>query len=108
MSLPGGLGCFRAPGGGPCVRSRRFPVPMIVQHNPPGFIRKEIPKDSPDGRSLADWTFGELFDAGIHVVNAWSVFAIPYEVTRRRLVQLRTAVRAVGSSATPTEAGTRS
>jgi 2-methylisocitrate lyase-like PEP mutase family enzyme len=79
--------------------AERFPVPLIIQQNPPGFIRKEIPKNSLDGRSLADWTFSDLFDAGIRIVNAWSVFAVPYEATRRRLAGLMASLMGGPSTA---------
>jgi 2-methylisocitrate lyase-like PEP mutase family enzyme len=67
----------------------RVPAPVLAQFNPPGFIEGYIPEGSKDGRSIADRSFGEIFDCGVQIINTPQIYAVAYRALSETLGMIR-------------------
>ena len=67
--------------------------PLFVQFNPPGYIKAYVPAGSPDGRSIADRSYAELFEAGASVIHCPQIYPVVY----RALLEVLREIMADGS-----------
>lgn len=72
---------------------KELQVPLLIQFNPPNYIEAFTPKDSINGKSVADRPFDELFASGIRIINCPQIYPVAY----RALLDVLTRIRKHGS-----------
>lgn len=75
--------------------SKELGKPIFMQMNPPGYIKNYVPKGTSDGKSIADRSFAEVFEAGASIINSPQLYPIAY----RALSEALSAVKETGSLA---------
>jgi 2-methylisocitrate lyase-like PEP mutase family enzyme len=64
-------------------------VPVLVQSNVPGYIEGYVPRDSRDGKSIADRDFEELFGCGVRIINSPQLYTVAYRAFSDMLGHIR-------------------